>query len=99
MICVNELGQQKCNNRGLLHNLVILIAPFAPHIAEELWQHLGEKTAFVTHNGQHGTRPYLTENEVQLTISFNGKARFQMTFPIDASKEDVETAALNDERR
>lgn len=98
MICVNELGQQKCNNRGLLRNLVILIAPFAPHIAEELWQHLGEKDSVCNAQWPIWNEAYLTENEVQLTISFNGKARFQMTFPIDASKEDVETAALNDER-
>ena len=98
MICVNELGQQKCNNRGLLRNLVILIAPFAPHIAEELWQHLGEKDSVCNAQWSTWNEAYLTENEVQLTISFNGKARFQMTFPIDASKEDVETAALNDER-
>ena len=98
MICVNELGQQKCNNRGLLRNLVILIAPFAPHIAEELWQHLGEKDSVCNAQWLTWNEAYLTENEVQLTISFNGKARFQMTFPIDASKEDVETAALNDER-
>ena len=98
MICVNELGQQKCNNRGLLRNLVILIAPFAPHIAEELWQNLGEKDSVCNAQWPTWNEAYLTENEVQLTISFNGKARFQMTFPIDASKEDVETAALNDER-
>lgn len=98
MICVNELGQQKCNNRGLLCNLVILIAPFAPHIAEELWQHLGEKDSVCNAQWPTWNEAYLTENEVQLTISFNGKARFQMTFPIDASKEDVETVALNDER-
>lgn len=98
MICVNELGQQKCNNRGLLRNLVILIAPFAPHIAEELWQHLGEKDSVCNAQWPTWNEAYLTENEVQLTISFNGKARFQMTFPIDASKEDIETAALNDER-
>ena len=98
MICVNELGQQKFNNRGLLRNLVILIAPFAPHIAEELWQHLGEKDSVCNAQWPIWNEAYLTENEVQLTISFNGKARFQMTFPIDASKEDVETAALNDER-
>lgn len=98
MICVNELGQQKCNNRDLLRNLVILIAPFAPHIAEELWQHLGEKDSVCNAQWPIWNEAYLTENEVQLTISFNGKARFQMTFPIDASKEDVETAALNDER-
>ena len=98
MICVNELGQQKCNNRGLLRTLLILIAPFAPHIAEELWQHIGEKGSVCDAQWPTWNEAYLTENEVQLTISFNGKARFQMTFPTDASKEDIEKAALNDER-
>ena len=98
MICVNELGQQKCNNRELLRTLLILIAPFAPHIAEELWQHIGEKGSVCDAQWPAWNEAYLTENEVQLTISFNGKARFQMTFPTDASKEDIEKAALNDER-
>ena len=98
MICVNELGQQKCKNRGLLRTLLILIAPFAPHIAEELWQHIGEKGSVCDAQWPTWNEAYLTENEVQLTISFNGKARFQMTFPTDASKEDIEKAALNDER-
>ena len=98
MICVNELGQQKCNNRELLRTLLILIAPFAPHIAEELWQHISEKGSVCDAQWPTWNEAYLTENEVQLTISFNGKARFQMTFPTDASKEDIEKAALNDER-
>lgn len=98
MICVNELGQQKCKNRGLLRTLLILIAPFAPHIAEELWQHIGEKGSVCDAQWPTWNEAYLTENEVQLTISFNGKARFQMTFPTNASKEDIEKAALNDER-
>lgn len=98
MICVNELGQQKCNNRELLRTLLILIAPFAPHIAEELWQHIGEKGSVCDAQWPTWNEAYLTENEVQLTISFNGKARFQMTFPTDASKEDIEKAALSDER-
>ena len=98
MICVNELGQQKCNNRELLRTLLILIAPFAPHIAEELWQHIGEKGSVCDAQWPTWNEAYLTENEVQLTISFNGKARFQMTFPTNASKEDIEKAALNDER-
>ena len=98
MICVNELGQQKCKNHGLLRTLLILIAPFAPHIAEELWQHISEKGSVCDAQWPTWNEAYLTENEVQLTISFNGKARFQMTFPTNASKEDIEKAALNDER-
>ncbi len=98
MICVNELGQQKCNNRGLLRNLLILIAPFAPHIAEELWESIGENGSVCDAQWPTWDEANLAENEVQLTISFNGKARFQMTFPTDAGKEDIEKAALNDER-
>ena len=95
MICVNELGQQKCNNRGLLRSLLILIAPFAPHIAEELWEAIGEKNSVCDAQWPTWDEANLTEDEVQLTISFNGKARFQMTFPTDASKEDIEKAAVN----
>ena len=99
MICVNELGQQKCANRELLKKMVIVIAPFAPHMAEELWEQLGGETKSVFDaEWPAWDESYLVENEVQLTVSFNGKARFQMTFPADATKEDIEKCALEDER-
>ena len=99
MICVNELGQQKCANRELLKKMVIIIAPFAPHMAEELWEQLGGETKSVFDaEWPAWDESYLVENEVQLTVSFNGKARFQMTFPADATKEDIEKKALEDER-
>ena len=99
MICVNELGQQKCANRELLKKMVIVIAPFAPHMAEELWEQLGGETKSVFDaEWPAWDESYLVENEVQLTVSFNGKARFQMTFPADATKEDIEKKALVDER-
>ncbi len=98
MICVNELGQQKCANRTLLRHLVVLIAPFAPHIAEELWQQLGSTSTVCDASWPKWNEAYLVENELQLTISFNGKARFQMTFPADAGKDEIEKAALSDER-
>ena len=99
MICVNELGQQKCANRELLKKMVIVIAPFAPHMAEELWEQLGGETKSVFDvEWPEWDESYLVENEVQLTVSFNGKARFQMTFPADATKEDIEKKALEDER-
>ena len=99
MICVNELGQQKCANRELLKKMVIVIAPFAPHMAEELWEQLGGETKNVFDaEWPAWDESYLVENEVQLTVSFNGKARFQMTFPADATKEDIEKKALEDER-
>ena len=99
MICVNELGQQKCANRELLKKMVIVIAPFAPHMAEELWEQLGGETKSVFDaEWPAWDESYLVENEVQLTVSFNGKARFQMTIPADATKEDIEKKALEDER-
>lgn len=99
MICVNELGQQKCANRELLKKMIIVIAPFAPHMAEELWEQLGGETKSVFDvEWPEWDESYLVENEVQLTVSFNGKARFQMTFPADATKEDIEKCALEDER-
>ena len=98
MICVNELGQQKCTNRELLKKMIVLIAPFAPHMAEELWEQMGGQGSVCDAEWPAWEEAYLVENEVQLTISFNGKARFQMTFPADATKEDIEKAALADER-
>ena len=98
MICVNELGQQKCTNRELLKKMIILIAPFAPHMAEELWEQMGGQGSVCDAEWPAWEESYLVENEVQLTVSFNGKARFQMTFPADATKEDIEKAALADQR-
>ena len=99
MICVNELGQQKCASRELLKKMIVLIAPFAPHMAEELWEQLGGETKSVCDVAWPAwDEAYLVENEVQLTVSFNGKARFQMTFPADAAREDIEKTALADER-
>ena len=98
MICVNELGQQKCTNRELLKKMIVLIAPFAPHMAEELWEQMGGQGSVCDAEWPAWEESYLVENEVQLTVSFNGKACFQMTFPADATKEDIEKAALADER-
>ena len=98
MICVNELGQQKCTNRELLKKMIVLIAPFASHMAEELWEQIGGQGSVCDAEWPAWEESYLVENEVQLTVSFNGKARFQMTFPADATKEDIEKAALADER-
>jgi leucyl-tRNA synthetase len=98
MICVNELAQSKCHNRELLKDVVILIAPFAPHIAEELWEALGEKGSVCDAQWPAYDEKYLVENEMQLTISFNGKARYQKTFPADATNDDIQKAVLADEK-
>ena len=98
MIAVNELGQQKCRNKELLTDLVILIAPFAPHIAEELWAALGEQGSVCDAAWPKYDEQYLKENDMQLTISFNGKARFQMTFPVDTPNEEIQKQVLADEK-
>ena len=98
MICVNELGQLKCHNRSLLADLVVLIAPFAPHIAEELWEALGGRGSVCDASWPQWNEQYLVESTVQLTVSFNGKARFQMDFAADADNATIEQAVLADER-
>ena len=98
MICVNELGQQKCHNRELLTNLVVVLAPFAPHIAEELWSHLCMKGSVCDASWPQWNEEYLVENEVKLGISFNGKTRFDMLFTADADSDAITSQVLADER-
>ena len=98
MICVNELSQQKCKNKELLKTLVILIAPFAPHIAEELWEMLGEQGSVCDSQWPTWNEAYLVESQVKLGIAFNGKARFEMSFAADADNKTIEEAVLSDER-
>jgi len=98
MICVNELGQQKCHHRAILEPLAILVAPYAPHIAEELWSMLG-------HTGTIADQPfpvfkaeYLVEDAKEYPVSFNGKMRFKIELPLDLSVEEIEKLILADER-
>ena len=98
MICVNELSQQKCINHELLQDLVVLIAPFAPHIAEELWHALGNSGTVCDAKWPEYDEKYLKEDEVKMMVSFNGKVRFPMNFPVNTPKDDVEKAVLADER-
>lgn len=98
MICANELYQNKCNNREVLKQMLTLIAPFTPHIADELWELIGESGFVCDSHWPKWNDQYLREDEVQLTISFNGKGRFQLTFPADADRDDIEAKVLSDER-
>ena len=98
MICVNELGQQKCHSRKVLSDLVVLIAPFTPHIAEELWHQLGNTTTVCDATWPTWDEKYLQEDQMQMTVSFNGKARFQKAFAADADKDTIEKETLADER-
>ena len=98
MICVNELSQQKCKNKEMLKTLVILIAPFAPHIAEELWEMLGEKGSVCDSQWPAWNEEYLKESSVKLGIAFNGKTRLEMEFPADADNKTIEETVLADEK-
>ena len=98
MICVNELGQQKCHHRAILEPLAILVAPYAPHIAEELWSMLGHnesisQEAFPVFEGK-----YLVESFKEYPVSFNGKMRFKIELPLDLTAEEIEAIIMADER-
>ncbi|MEX1192416.1 MAG: class I tRNA ligase family protein [Brumimicrobium sp.] len=95
MICVNELTDLKCNNKAILQDLVILLTPYAPHIAEELWTKLGNKAGTVSDaQFPEFNEEYLVENTFAYPVSFNGKMRFKAELPTNMSKEDVEKEVL-----
>lgn len=99
MICVNDLSKLKCNKREILLPLTILIAPFAPHIAEELYHLAGGKTASVCDETYpEYDEKYLVENSVKYAVSFNGKVRFSMELPASSNKEEVEKTVLENEQ-
>ncbi len=94
MICVNELSALKCNKRAILSDLTIVLAPFAPHIAEELWSALGNNNTVCDAKFPDFIEEYLKESNITYTVSFNGKARFTIDFPADTSGEEVEKTTL-----
>ena len=94
MICVNELHQFKCHNEALLTDVVGLIAPFAPHIAEELWHALGNTGSIFDACWPEYNEKYLVESTVQMGIAFNGKRRFEMQFAADADNAAIEKAVM-----
>ncbi len=90
MICVNELSQLKCNKASVLADLIVLLAPFAPHLSEELWEKLGHTTSVCDAQWPVCNEEYLKEDVVKYTVSFNGKARFTLDFPADADNATIE---------
>ena len=98
MICVNELNSAKCNKRAILEPLVVLLAPFAPHIAEELYHVLGNETTVCDAAFPKHDEKYLAENIVKYPISFNGKVRFTLELAADLNQKQVEEIALADEQ-
>lgn len=95
MICVNELTSLKCNKKAVLEQLVTVIAPFAPHIAEQLWRNLGYTTTVCDAQWPEHNEDYLKEDVINYTISFNGKARFTIEFAADSANNEIESTVLN----
>ncbi len=98
MICVNELSQLKCNHKDVLEPLAILISPYAPHIAEELWAMLGNTTGISTTAFPDFEGKYLVESSKEYPVSFNGKMRFKIELPLDLNPKQIEEIILKDER-
>lgn len=94
MICVNELTQLKCNNKSVLRDLLVCLSPFAPHITEELWHNIGCEGSICNAKWVVANEEYLKEDSFPYAISFNGKSRFVIEFPADASREEIEKAVL-----
>ncbi len=98
MICVNELTAQKCNQREVLEPLTVLIAPYAPHIAEELWERLGYSGSVSTVDYPIFEEKYLVESTKEYPISFNGKMRFTLELPLDLSAKEIEKEVMENEK-
>ena len=94
MICVNELTSQKCHNRAVLSDLLVLLAPFAPHVAEELWHAIGNDTTVCDAAWPQWNEEYLKEANVNYAVSFNGKARFNVSVAADMPASEVEKMVL-----
>lgn len=98
MIAVGELAQQRCNARAILEPLVVLLAPFTPHIAEELWHLMGHETTVCDAQWPAFNEEYLKEDTVTMGVSFNGKTRFTLDFPADATKDTIEQEVMQSEQ-
>ena len=98
MIAVNELTQQKCNARAILEPLLVLISPYAPHIAEELWKKLGNNTSIAMAPFPEFDASHLVESAKVYPVSFNGKKRFEMELSLDLSKDAIEAAVMSHEK-
>ena len=98
MICVNELSAQKCTSRSILEPLSILVSPYAPHIAEELWHQLGNSESIATAPFPEFDATYLVESSKQYPISFNGKTRFTLELPLDLDRNGIEAAVMAHEK-
>lgn len=97
MICVNELAVLKCNKRAILEPFLIILSPYAPHIAEELWAQLGHETSIIHSTYPAAEEKYLAEESHEYPVSINGKMRAKVSLSLDLSKEAIEEQALSNE--
>jgi leucyl-tRNA synthetase len=98
MICINDLNSLACNKREILEPLLVIMAPFAPHITEELWQNLGHSQSICDAQWPEFNPDYMVESVVQYPVSFNGKMRFKLELPADINTKEIEAAVLKDEQ-
>ena len=98
MICINELSSMNCNNRLILKDLLILISPFAPHFAEELWSQIGNSMSIVEEKYPKYEEKYLVESEKVYPVSFNGKTKFTLNLSLDLNHQEIEKIVLSNEK-
>ena len=98
MICVNELTEQKCKSRKIISDFTVLLSSYAPHISEEIWHKLGNKTSVTIACFPKFNESYLGEEEVNYPVSFNGKMRFKINLPVEMKQAEVEQEVMKHEK-
>jgi len=98
MICINELSALKCNNRLILEQLLVLISPFAPHFAEELWSQIGNTKSIIDEKYPEFDKKYLIESEKNYPVSFNGKTKFTINLSLELDANEIEKIVLSNEK-
>ena len=98
MICLNELIDQKCNDKNIISDFLILLSPYAPHISEEIWAQIGNLDSITSASFPKLDSIYLIETEISYPVSFNGKMRFKITLPVDMQKQEIEESIMNHEK-
>jgi leucyl-tRNA synthetase len=98
MICLNELIDQKCNDKNIISDFLILLSPYAPHISEEIWSQIGNLDSITSASFPKLDSIYLIETEISYPVSFNGKMRFKIALPVDMQKQEIEESIMNHEK-
>ena len=95
MICLNELIDLKCNKREIIQSFIILLSPYAPHISEEIWEKLGNKTSIINAELPKCNEQYLIDKNILYPVSFNGKTRFKIELDADLNQKEIEKEVLD----